>query len=572
MRELIVRYTGFHIPAMVTVAALMLAPAAEVEAFQTTYRPIVPPPPPRVAPPTVTTPRTAPSRVPPASPNVAPPPRNPPSVTTPGAATPRLTPGTPGGGSTPGASGRPIISGIGRSAPARPDDRVTRTTAGAEIHRGPDGKLREVRARGVQIYHGPGGSRTAMAERRLGVVVAGNQYGHGYVQEQFWYNGAEFVQRTYSVDRLTKPGLYQRCYYYDKLSLEVYAPRVFYGSAFYGWVYNPWAASVPYSWRWASEPWYSYFAQYFTPSPAYGSPSDWLTDYFLAQTLDDAYKEDTAERDGRTLPASTPLAPETGQPTAGAPRTPSEPAPAPLTAEVKQDIAEEVRRQIALENAEAAGGVEEPPDPDSSGVARMLAEDTTRVFVVSAPLSLMSGTGECAVAEGDVLQLKPGTPPAATSAKLTVLASKGADCAGGVMVTVGVADLQNMQNYMRETIDQGLGYLLLTQGEKGTPAAPAWVVQPPTEAGWGKTAPVPATNVTAELRQLTKEADLAEREALKTPAAAPVTNASLIGKSPDEVKSMLGKPKSVVDLGAKKIYVFEDRRVTFTHDKATDIQ
>ena len=140
------------------------------------------------------------------------------------------------------------------------------------------------------------------------------------------------------------------------------------------------------------------------------------------------------------------------------------------------------------------------------------------------------------------------------------------------MVTVGVADLQNMQNYMRETIDQGLGYLLLTQGEKGTPAAPAWVVQPPTEAGWGKTAPVPATNVTAELRQLTKEADLAEREALKTPAAAPVTNASLIGKSPDEVKSMLGKPKSVVDLGAKKIYVFEDRRVTFTHDKATDIQ
>ena len=264
-----------------------------------------------------------------------------------------------------------------------------------------------------------------------------------------------------------------------------------------------------------------------------------------------------------------PLAPETGQPAAGAP---SEPAPARLTAEVKQDIAEEVRRQIALENAEAAGGVEEPPDPDFSGVARMLAENPPRVFVVSAPLSLMSGTGECAVAEGDVLQLKPGTPPAATAAKLTVLASKGAGCGGGAAVTIGVADLQNMQNHMRETIDQGLGYLLETQGQKGTPAALASVVQPPTEAGWSKTAPPPATNITAELRQLTKEADLAEREVLKAPAAAPVSNASLIGKSPDEVKAMLGKPKSVVDLGAKKIYVFEDRRVTFTHDKATDIQ
>src|ERR1017187_3733541 len=139
-----VRYIGFHVPVMMAVAFLF---PGDLEAFPTTFRPIVPPPPPRVTPPTVTTPRTAPSRVPPASPNVAPPTRTSPSVITPGAPTPRLSPGTTGRGSTPGASGRPIISGIGRSAPTRPDDRGTRTRAGAEIHRNPDGKLREVRAR-----------------------------------------------------------------------------------------------------------------------------------------------------------------------------------------------------------------------------------------------------------------------------------------------------------------------------------------------------------------------------------------------------------------------------------------
>jgi hypothetical protein len=419
----------------------------------------------------------------------------------------------------------------------------------------------------MEIYHGPVGSKTVIADRPNGVVAVANHYGHGYIQRPFSYNGSELVQRTYSLNKVANAGIYQRYPYYNKLYLDVYAPRVFYDPGFYGWAYNPWAAAVGYSWSWDGDPWYSFFAPYFAPYPVYNSPSRWLTDYFLAQTLKEGYQQRTAlAADGQVASSETA-------------RTLPALVQAPLTDEIKQDITEEVRRQIALESSEATAGIDHLSDPDSSGIARMLADDIPRVFVVSAPLELASSSGECAVTEGDVLQLRTGTAPAETAANLMVLASKGTDCAKGATVTVGVADLQDMQNQMRETIDQGLSYLQENQGRNGIPAVPRSVAQPPLQTGWGGMAPPPELNVNAKLSELSKDADLAERDVLShepapkpANASRPVPSANLMGKSPDQVKAMLGKPNSVVDLGAKKIYVFDDRRVTFTHGKATDVE
>ena len=36
--------------------------------------------------------------------------------------------------------------------------------------------------------------------------------------------------------------------------------------------------------------------------------------------------------------------------------------------------------------------------------------------------------------------------------------------------------------------------------------------------------------------------------------------------------AILGQPKSVVDLGAKKIYVYKDMKVVFNSGKVTDVQ
>jgi len=40
----------------------------------------------------------------------------------------------------------------------------------------------------------------------------------------------------------------------------------------------------------------------------------------------------------------------------------------------------------------------------------------------------------------------------------------------------------------------------------------------------------------------------------------------------DQVKSALGQPEKIVDLGKKQIYVYKDLKVTFVDGKVTDVQ
>jgi hypothetical protein len=234
-----------------------------------------------------------------------------------------------------------------------------------------------------------------------------------------------------------------------------------------------------------------------TPYPLYASPSLWLTDYLVSQTLQAAYIAQAAQLANAQANFT------------------------PMTPDVKRQIADEVHRQIALENAEAGAGAQTAPDPGSSGIARMLSDNTAHVFVVSAPLNAQSNAGDCAVTEGDVLRLFPGTPAASPTANLMVLASKGQDCQRGATVTLGVADLQDMQNHMRETLDLGLADLQKKQGQNGIPAAPAAAAAPPVQTAFAAIAPPPDPNVAAELSAQTKEADQAEQEALQASPGGP---------------------------------------------------
>ena len=476
--------------------------------------------------------------------------------------------GPAGRGGTPATAGRGATPAAARDrsgAPRPAGERVTRTPNGGEIHRAPNGQIREVHARGMDIVHGPGGSRTIIRERPGHVMVVSNRFGHGYIERPYAYRGVAFVHRTYFVNGVAFVGVY-RPFVIGGIALAVFAPRVYFAPLFYGWAYNPWVVPVAYPWGWAGNPWFGYYGVYFTPYPVYPSPALWLTDYMVAQTLQAAYAEQAAALANAQAAA----------------------APAPLTPEVKQAIADEVRRQVALENSEAAAG-QAPPDPGSSGIARMLADNMPHIFVVSAPLDLASNAGGCPVTEGDVLQLNPGTPPNSPSANLMVLASKGLDCRKGSVVTVGVADLQEMQNHMRQTIDQGLGELQKNQGKNGLPPAPASAAAPPTPTAYAAIAPPPDPNVASELSQQTKEGDEAEREVLSqenttgpatepvavppaAPPAAPTTVSLSLGQSPDQVKAILGEPQNIVDLGSKKIFVYKNLKVTFNDGKVTDVQ
>jgi hypothetical protein len=162
-----------------------------------------------------------------------------------------------------------------------------------------------------------------------------------------------------------------------------------------------------------------------------------------------------------------------------------------------------------------------------------------------------------------------------------VLASKNQSCAKGSMVSVGFADLQEMQNHMRATIGRGLQDLQGHQG--GLPAPPANAATAPVHASFAPIAPPPDTNASSELQQQAQEADSADREVLtevnqadnsSADSGVPSTEPAEIslGQTISEVEAILGKPKQIVNLGAKKMYVYPSMKITFVNGKVSDVQ
>ena len=242
----------------------------------------------------------------------------------------------------------------------------------------------------------------------------------------------------------------------------------------------------------------------------YANASLWLTDYIIANSLQAAYQAQVdAQVQAAALNGVTPLSPD-----------------------VKALIANEVRSQVALENAESkTAGQGAEPDAASSSIQRDLSDGTQHVFVAGSDLDVVDAGGtECALSQGDALQLSPGNAPDATNISLAVLASKGGkECAKGDTVLVALTDLQDMQNHMRETIDQGMQDLQKKQGQGGLPPAPAAAKAAPVETQMAAIAPPPPPEkeVAAEINQQSQEADRAEKEATgDTAGAAPADDVS----------------------------------------------
>jgi hypothetical protein len=441
---------------------------------------------------------------------------------------------------------------------------------GSSVRTRADGKRADVHdaKRGMDIHHGLNGNRRVSAERADHSRVVSERGGRGYYQQRpYGYRGHEYARRTYYDHGRAYDRYYSR-YAYHGIYLNGYAPGVYFAPAFYGWAYNPWIAPVPYAWGFVGNPWYGFYGAYFTPFPVYPSASVWLADYLISQSLAANYAAQQAAAAASQQQAMAPDA-------------------APLTPEVKNMIADEVKRQIALTNQEAqVTAANNVPDPAGSGIARMLSDNVQHVFVAGADLDVIDAGGtECAVSEGDALQLAGATPPDATAANLVVLSSKGGkECHKGATVSVALADLQDMQNHMRETIDAGMSDLQAKGGQGGLPAVPASAKAAPVKAGFTAVAPPPDPNAAAEVAKQGAEADKAEQEvAAEVPTdgsgpsaggaapAAPPAEISL-GQTIDQVTAILGQPKTVVDLGNKKTYVYKDMKVVFIGGKVTDVQ
>jgi len=371
------------------------------------------------------------------------------------------------------------------------------TKAGSAVRTRPNGKLSDVHdaKRGMDVHHGLNGNRRVAVERPDHSRLVFERGRPGYVQHGYSYHGHDFGRRAYFYHG-HEYNRYYRSYGYRGLNLNVYAPGFYFGRGFYGWAYNPWAAPITFGWGWRGSPWYGYYGGYFAPYPVYPSASYWLTDYVISQDLQAAYAahQEAGEVDGAPTSAG---------------------APPELTPEVKQQIADEIRNQLALENMEAAQTAQhQDVDPGSSGIARLLADGKSHVFVAGGALDLVDANGqECGISDGDVLALQTPPPADATAADLVVMASKGGqECQKSSTVTVQLTDLQEMQNQMRATVDQGLQELQAKQGTGGLPQAPPSAQAKPTQTEYAAIAPPPNPQDEADLQQQSQQADQSEKE------------------------------------------------------------
>lgn len=464
--------------------------------------------------------------------------------------------------------GRTVNAGIsGRPAPRGAQPLALRN--GSAIQRRPNGRISDVHdaRRGLDIHHGLNGSRRVSAERADHSRIFAERGRPGFVQRPYSFRSHDFSRRTYyyhghAYDRFYRP------YLFHGVAIEVYAPVRYYSFGFYGWAYNPWPQPIMFAWGWGPSPWAGYYGGYFAPSPVYTSAPYWLTDYMVSQDLAADYQ---AGQDAQTL----------GPP-------PQEAASPELTPEIKQEIANEVQAQLALESHEAVmNTLGQDQDPASSGIARLLSDGHSHAFVVGNDLDVVDGSGaECALSGGDVLGLNVAPPTDAEAADLVVLASKGGpECQKQDSVTVALNDLQDMQNHMRETIDQGLQELQSKQGTGGLPAAPPSAKAAPVETAFAQMAPPPDPNDGAQINQQLQQADAAETDVVQqaqqesgnsitsTPPAAPAATVTVsLGQTFDQVTGALGQPLRVIDLGTRKIYQYQDMKVTFKDGKVADVQ
>jgi len=382
--------------------------------------------------------------------------------------------------------------------PRGSNEHVTRS--GGAIRTRPNGRISDVHdaRRGMDVHHSLNGNRRVMVERHDHSRIVAERGRRGYVERPYSFHGHDYGRRAYYYHG-HEYNRYYRGYGYHGVNLNVYAPGAYYNRGFYGWAYNPWTRPIHYGWGWGGSPWYGRYHGFFQPYSEYPSAAYWLTDYMIAQDLQAAYAahQEAGEADGSLSAAN---------------------GPPLMTPDVKQQIANEVKSQVALENAEAQQAAQhQDVDPGSSGIARQLADVANghpHVFVAGGALDVVDSNGqECAISDGDALLLRTPSPPDATAVELVVLASKGGqECPKSATITVQLPDLQEMQNHMREMIDQGLQELRSKQGQGGLPQAPSSAMAQPVQSDFATVAPPANAADAADIQQQVQQSDQAEKD------------------------------------------------------------
>jgi hypothetical protein len=403
---------------------------------------------------------------------------------------------------------RTIVASGGRQFQVRPNGTVASVSlsGGRTATFRPNGSFASVHAGGMQIDRGLRGERRIVTVRPDHSRVVSMGPHRGYVERPYIVRGGRtYVQRTYVVNNVTYVRVY-RSYYYRGVAYYAYVPPFYFHPVFYGWVYNPWRVPVYYRWAWfiAPPPWYVFWGPYFAPAPVYPSAAFWLTDFLLAESLRAAYEAGREAEANAAARANQPP-PEAYQPPPPAPQ--GQGYTTQITPELKDAIAEEVRRQLAAEQ-QSATTIPQPPAARGAEATPAALDPAQRLFVVSSNLAVPSMDGrDCELTPGDLITRLDDTPDNDNRVRASVSSSKGNDCRVGSTLMVQVSDLQEMHNQFREQIDSGLKTLAGNSGKGGLPPAP----DTGTSAG-EVPPPPPEANVDSALQAQQREANQTETQ------------------------------------------------------------
>ena len=360
----------------------------------------------------------------------------------------------------------------------------------------PNGQIRSINRNGMHIEHGLNGSRRIESTRNGAHIVTTGR-NSGYVQRAYVTRGGRsYVSRTTIINHRAYTGVYRSYSYHGYCCYYGYHPAFYYGRAYYGWADNRWAAPVYYGWGWGGAPWYGFYGAYFAPYPVYPSAAFWLTDYLIAANLQAAYAAQAAATAGAANGAASDQSQDSANNNAPADNS----GPVALSPEVKAAIAEEVKAQLAAEQAAAqpasSGGQPAATQASATPAAEELPpalDPARRTFVVASDLAVVGDGQECQLTSGDVITRISDTPDDDRKVTVSVSASKKTDCAAGKQVAVAVDDLEEMHNHFQEQLDNGMKDLASKQGTGGLPKAPdtstvaSDVPPPPPDAGAEKT-------------------------------------------------------------------------------------
>jgi hypothetical protein len=151
------------------------------------------------------------------------------------------------------------------------------------------------------------------------------------------------------------------------------------------------------------------------------------------------------------------------------------PAATPISPDLKQAIAEEVKRQLSYEAAVAA-------QPNQAATLTDLPQvlQPNRLFIVDQPRNTVTDDNQsCSLTAGDVLRLIARPDETALAADMVVETNQQGDCPPGARISVPLQDLEEMQNSFRARLAEGLKQLHDQRGTNNLPAAPPSAIGPP---------------------------------------------------------------------------------------------